>query len=241
MRNRSAVAAKPVNRSGTTFRVKREDQSLRTMAVANLRRAIFSQYFKPGQKLTERGLCELTGVSRSLMREVLRDLEAQGLIVNVPHRSPIVATVTLNDARDIYEVRSALEPMAAKLFVERATEDQIRQLIEIAERCGRAMKDKDVLEVTDALEDFYSALFAGAGNRTAAMLARTLHNKESLLRAITFQRQTSADAEQSLLHIKQIATAIKSRNGETAAATCLTQVRRSWKVALQLLDSFGEP
>jgi DNA-binding GntR family transcriptional regulator len=241
MSNRNAVARKVANRSGGIFRVKREDQSLRTMAVANLRRAILSQYFKPGQKLTERALCELTGVSRSLMREVLRDLEAHGLILNVPHRSPIVATITLNDARDIYEVRSALEPMAARLFVERATDQLIRQLAEIAERCSRAMKDNDVLQVIDALEDFYNTLFEGAGNRTAAMLARTLHNKASLLRAITFQRQTTADTEQSMLHIKQIATAIKSRNGEAAATACLTQVRRSWKVALQLLDSLIAP
>jgi len=223
-------------RPSAEFRVSREDQSLRSMAVTSLRRAIFSLHLKPGEKLTERGLCELTGVSRSLIREVLRDLEAHGLISNVPHKSPVVVTLTRDDARDIYEVRSALEPMAARVFVERATEAQVVQLEKMADRCGQAMANKDVLALTDALEAFYISLFDGAGNRTAAILARTLHSKEGLLRAITFQRQTDTDTKQSMTHIRQIAAAIRNRNADAAAAACLTQVRRSWKVAQQLLD-----
>jgi GntR family transcriptional regulator, trigonelline degradation regulator len=206
------------------------------MAVASLRRAIFSLHFKPGEKLTERALCELTGVSRSLMREVLRDLEAHGLISNVPHKSPVVAMVTRNDAREIYEVRSALEPMAARLFVERATHEQLAQLEAMVDRCRRAMGDKNVLALIDALEGFYSTLFAGAGNEIAAVLARTLYNKASLLRAITFQRQTARDTMRSMTHIAQIAEAVRKRDADAAAAACLTQVRRSWKVAMQLLD-----
>jgi len=220
---------------GIEFRVNREDQSLRAMAVASLRKAIFSGHFKPAEKLTERGLCELTGVSRSLMREVLRDLEAQGLIDNVPHKSPIVATLTRDDAREIYEVRSALEPMAAKLFAERATQEQIVNLDAMVDRCRRAMADKDVLGLIDGLEGFYNALFAGAGNKTAAMLARTLNNKASLVRAITFQQQTELDTRRSMSHIDQIAAALHNRNPDAAAAACLTQVKRSWKVAMQIL------
>jgi DNA-binding GntR family transcriptional regulator len=210
------------------------------MAVASLRKAIFSLHLKPGEKLTERSLCELTGVSRSLMREVLRDLEAQGLISNTPHKSPVVARLTRDDARDIYEVRSALEPMAAQLFVERATDDQAMQLGELAERCSRAMDDRDVLALIDALESFYNMLFEGAGNRTASLLARTLHSKASLLRAITFQRQTDDDTKQSMRHIKQIAAAIRARNGEAAAAACAMQVKRSKRVALQLLHRLDD-
>jgi DNA-binding GntR family transcriptional regulator len=98
------------------------------------------------------------------------------------------------------------------------------------------MDDSDVLALIDALEAFYIKLFDGASNRTAAVLARALHSKESLLRAITFQRRTDADTQQSMAHIRQIAAAIRNRNADAAAAACLTQVRRSWKVAQQLLD-----
>src|SRR5215470_14551053 len=237
-------AVKTTRRSGpggqvaatTKFRVRREGQSLRALTVSNLRRAIFSLHFKPGERLTEKALCELTGVSRALMREVLRDLEAQGLIENIPHRSPVVVTLARSDATEIYEVRSALEPMAARLFVERAKEEQVAELEKRFAECQRAMEANDVLAVTESLENFYSALFAGAGNRTAALLARTLHAKESLLRAITFQRQTTADTNQSINHLKHILTAIRNRDAKLAAQACIDQVNRSRRVAMKLIN-----
>src|SRR5215472_11886688 len=94
MSKRSRAAPKTAAWQARQFRVSREGQSLRSMTVASLRKAILSLHFKPGEKLTERELCELTGVSRPLMREALRDLEAQGLISNVPHRGPAVAMLT---------------------------------------------------------------------------------------------------------------------------------------------------
>jgi DNA-binding GntR family transcriptional regulator len=218
------------------FRVSRQGQSLRSMTVASLRKAILSLHLKPGDKLTERELCELTGVSRSLMREALRDLEAQGLISNVPHKGPAVAMLTRKDARDIYEVRSALEPMAAKLFVERATDEQIEELAGVADRCRQAMAARDVLTLIDALEGFYRALFTGAGNQMAAMLAGIVYSKAGLLRAITFQRQTGVDARRSMAHIARIAAAARGRDADATAAACLMQVRRSREVAMRLLE-----
>jgi DNA-binding GntR family transcriptional regulator len=206
------------------------------MTVASLRKAILSLHLKPGEKLTERELCELTGVSRPLMREALRDLEAQGLISNVPHRGPAVAMLTRDDARDIYEVRSALEPMAARLFVERATGGQVDELVAMASRCRQAMAQRNVLAVIDALEGFYKTLFTGAGNQMAAMLAGMLYSKAGLLRAVTFHRQTDLDAKRSMAHIARIATAVRSRDADAAAATCLMQVKRSRDVAMRLLD-----
>ena len=236
MSKRSRAAPKTPNWQARQFRVSREGQSLRSMTVASLRKAILSLHLKPGEKLTERELCELTGVSRPLMGEALRDLEAQGLISNVPHRGPAVAMLTRDDARDIYEVRSALEPMAARLFVERATDGQIEELVAMADRCRRAMAERNVLAVIDALEGFYKTLFTGAGNRMAALLAGMLYSKAGLLRAVTFQRQTDIDAKRSMTHIARIATAVRSRDAEAAAATCLMQVKRSRDVAMRLLD-----
>ena len=235
MSKRSRAAPKTPNWQARQFRVSREGQSLRSMTVASLRKAILSLHLKPGEKLTERELCELTGVSRPLMREALRDLEAQGLISNVPHRGPAVAMLTRDDARDIYEVRSALEPMAARLFVERATDGQIDELVAMADRCRQAMAQRNVLAVIDALEGFYKTLFTGAGNQMAAMLAGMLYSKAGLLRAVTFHRQTDLDAKRSMAHIARIATAVRSRDADAAAATCLMPVKRSRDVAMRLL------
>ena len=102
--------------------------SLREQVAAKLRNAIAMGQFRPGERLVERELCEMTGVSRTSVREALRELEGDGLITTVPHRGPSVAVVTLDQARSIYEVRAVLEALAAKLFAENATDDDIGAL-----------------------------------------------------------------------------------------------------------------
>jgi DNA-binding GntR family transcriptional regulator len=227
------------SRTKTSFLVDRVDSSLRSRAVASIRKAIFSLHYKPGERLTEKGLCELTGVSRSLMREALRDLQAQGLIQNLPHRGAVVVSLTRKDAQEIYELRSALEPMAARLFVERANREQIDGLKELADRCGEAMDSQDVLQVIESLERFYDAIFEGAGNRTAMLLLRTLQTKAGFLRALTFQQQQESDTRRSIAHIKRIAAAIKTHDAEAAAQACIAQVERSSKVAMRFLGDLG--
>jgi DNA-binding GntR family transcriptional regulator len=225
----------------TQFRVNRQDGSLRSRTVASLRQAIFSGRFKPGQRLTERELCEVTGVSRPLMREVLRDLAAEGLILNDPYKSPVVLTLDRNYARELYEIRSALEPMAAQLFVERASDDEIAQLERAVHEVENATQAKDAVALTTALDAFYQVLFEGSRNRTAAGLIRIIHVKVGYLRAMTFQRQTQKDARESIAHLKQIVRAIRSRDGDAAARACLKQVNRSCKVAMKLLPDAPAP
>ena len=103
------------------FRVERVAAPLRHSVTENIRYAIATGRFKGGERLPERELCELTGVSRTLIREALRQLESEGLIEVVPHRGPVVATLSADQARDIYEVRIQLEGLACKLFAEKAT------------------------------------------------------------------------------------------------------------------------
>ena len=91
------------------LRLQREDMSLRKRAEKALRDAILYGAFQPGQKLIERDLCEQLGVSRTLLREALQQLQAEGLITNVIHKGPSVAVITEEDAREIYEARQLIE------------------------------------------------------------------------------------------------------------------------------------
>jgi GntR family transcriptional regulator, trigonelline degradation regulator len=232
-----AGVGRPSKQVSGSFLVDRAGSSLRSRAVASVRRAIFSLYYKPGERLTEKGLCELTGVSRSLMREALRDLQAEGLIQNLPHRSPVVVSLTREDAQEIYELRSALDPLAARLFVARASDEQVEELRTLVASCEEAMESHDVLRVIDTLERFYTAIFEGAGNRTAILLVRALHTKAGLLRALTFQQQTHSDTGRSITLIKRIFLAIKEREAGAAAEACIAQVERSRKVAMNVLKT----
>ena len=88
--------------------------TVRAMVARKLREAIMSGTLKPGQRLVERELCELTGVSRPSIREALRLLEADGLVNTVPHRGPMVSTISLEEAKQLYAARAVLEGFAGR-------------------------------------------------------------------------------------------------------------------------------
>ena len=88
---------------------------LRRLVEDKLRGAIASGRFQPGQRLVERELCELVGVGRTSIREALRQLEAEGLVHSIPNRGPVVSTISVAEARELYAVRALLEGDAAEL------------------------------------------------------------------------------------------------------------------------------
>src|SRR5260370_8195304 len=98
------------------IKVTLEPIGLREKTTQVLREAILNLHFRPGQKLVERALCEGTGVSRTCIREALRHLEAEGLVSRLPNRGIIVAEVTPDETRQIYETRAVLEPPMAHHF-----------------------------------------------------------------------------------------------------------------------------
>ena len=93
---------------------------LRKQAEESLRKAILSGRYDAGERLKERQLMESLGVSRTLLREALRQIEAEGLVTLVPNRGPVVSVLSYEDAEEIYEVRGILESQACIGFVLRA-------------------------------------------------------------------------------------------------------------------------
>ena len=94
------------------LRIETPPATLREIALERMRRAIISGLFEPGARLVERTLCDQLGVSRSVIREVIRHLEAEGLVEMLAKQGPIVARLEWDDARQIYEIRAALEATA---------------------------------------------------------------------------------------------------------------------------------
>ena len=107
---------------GQRFRVHRIAAPLRHSVTESIRNAIAAGVFKAGARLPERDLCAMTGVSRTLVREALRQLESEGLINVIAHRGPVVSRVTPEQAEGIYQVRIELEGLASQLFAERASD-----------------------------------------------------------------------------------------------------------------------
>jgi len=110
--------------------------------------------FKPGQRLLEKELCRLTGVSRTSIRESLRQLEAEGLIKVIPNKGPVVATITLNEAIDLYQVRQVLEGLACRLFAERADPSQRLGPCRAVELLEEAVHKGDMRNLVDIKDKF---------------------------------------------------------------------------------------
>lgn len=206
---------------------------VRQQTLRNLRKAITEGRFQPGERLRERDLCRFTGVSRTSVREALRHLETEGLIIVVANKGPSVATVTLEEAKDIYQTRQMLEGLACQLFVERATSREIVGLVRKVELLEKLVYKGDLTDLIRAKNDFYDIILRGCRNKVVHSFIR------SLLDRITFLRLTSLSQPgrpfQSLGEIKRILDAIQRRDSYAARRACLDHVLKAEAVALQAL------
>jgi DNA-binding GntR family transcriptional regulator len=213
--------------------VRRESAPLRTQVVALLRDAIVGAEFRPGERLTERTLCERFEVSRTVVREALRQLESEGLVDMVPNRGPVVATLSAADAIALYEVREVLEALAGRAFAQRATGVQKATLKRRLKAFEVALDRGDLPTILAAKDAFYDALLEGAGNPVARATLRGIHARTSLLRGMTLQAPgRSAHTRRELRSITAAAT---SGDPAGAWAACESHVRAAAAVAMEQL------
>jgi DNA-binding GntR family transcriptional regulator len=187
---------------------------VREQVLDQLRDAIVHQRLEPGQRLIERELTEQTGVSRTTIREVLRELAAEGLVMTIPNKGTVVASVPLARAAELYEVRAVLESMAVRQFAANATTEDRRALRRALEGI-EAKADGPSSEALAAKKDFYDALFAGAGNQTIAEIVESLQTRVSFLRA-TSMAQPGRPA-QTVEEVRAIVDALEAGDAERAA------------------------
>lgn len=198
-------------------------QTVQAQAVRKLREAIVSGVFQPGDRLVEADLCQQLGVSRPSVREALRSLEAERLISIVPNKGPMIPILTLNEAREIYHVRTLLEGEAAALFAERATKDAIALMRQALDAFDLAVKTGDRLQQIVTTRQFYEQILAGCGNR---IIYEVL---ESLMARITFLRSKSMSlegrAQKSSKEMRAIFKAVAAKDPEAARAAAVAHVR----------------
>lgn len=206
---------------------------LRRRVIELLRQAILSFEYQPGERLVERDLCERLGVSRTVVREALRHLEAEGLVDIVPNRGPVVFSITYEDARALYEVREALESLAVMQCAERASDAQIDELVVALDRIERSYEGHGLAEELAAKEEFYEVLFAGSGNSVVGSTLRPLQARAHMLRGLSLQ--VPGRVHDSLTELRQMVEAIKRRDGEAAREFGSLHVRNAGAAALQQL------
>lgn len=219
--------------SGFSLRIDREEQSLTNKVGAALRKAIIDGEFEPGQRLVERTLCDLTGVSRTAIREALRTLEAEGLVVNVANHGPTVATITREQAEQIYTVREVLEVKAVELFLRRMQEDDLKALQATVEAMEQAYAARDIASVNTAKREFYDLLIRRCGNEIIQQVLAQLFAKIAILRQMTMGQ--SNRTVEAIGELRAVYEAIASRDEAAARKASLRHVKAAANVALSTL------
>jgi len=155
---------------------------VREHALEKLRSAISRGLYPPGMRLVERELCEALGVSRTSVREALRQLQAENLIEVGKRRNITVAVITSRDAEDIYLMREMLETLAVRRFVARGDEAAIRKLVGIHKNLRKVINKGDVRELAIMAGEFYETILMNSDSKVIADMARQLLTRVNYLR-----------------------------------------------------------
>lgn len=199
-----------------------DDGGVAPRAYELLREAIVEGRFAPGERLKETGLAEDFGLSRTPIREAIRRLEAEGLVVTQRNKGAVVRRTSRDEVADLYGLRMRLESYAAELAAERATETDLQTIGQTAEAFGQAVANwtPDDLECLRDLHgsnrQFHDGILAASRHQSlAVLLARTV-DLPLVFRALRLYRDT--ELERSDAFHRLILDAIRRRDGARAGA-----------------------
>ncbi|MEQ8293257.1 MAG: GntR family transcriptional regulator [Roseovarius sp.] len=181
--------------------------------IANqLRRDILRGKLAPGASIKERDNAAEMGVSRTPMREAIRILAQDGLVILRPARSPIVAQPTLREVEDNIEVLTSLEMLSGELAVERASDEQIREIVEAQSRMEQLYDELDMVDVFELDMEFHKTIVRAANNRVLAETHGAILARLWRARYLSASRKRSRD--RVLEQHNAIATGLCNRDVE---------------------------
>ena len=163
---------------GTDFEVTMNEYlPLRDVVFNTLRQAILRGELKPGERLMEIQLANKLGVSRTPIREAIRKLELEGLVLMIPRKGAEVAQITEKNMQDVLEVRKALEELSVQLACERITAEQVEEMKMAAEDFRKVLKSGDVTKIAEADVKFHDIIFAATNNQRLITLLNNLREQ----------------------------------------------------------------
>ena len=150
---------------------------LRDVVFNTLRQAILKGELKPGERLMEIALAQKLGVSRTPIREAMRKLELEGLVVMIPRRGAQVANITEKDLNDVLEVRIALENMATEKACTRMTEEEMGKLWLAAKEFERMISDGNLVRLAEADVAFHEIIYRASDNKRLNQVLNNLREQ----------------------------------------------------------------
>lgn len=197
--------------------------------IRKLREAIMSGHFKPGERLVETDLCEQLQISRTSLREAIRVLSSEKLVVLVPNKGPSVAEISWEEATQIYHVRKMLEGELAAQAARNISDEEIEKMQRALADFDRAVKSEDAPLRISATTNFYDALIRGSGNQ---IIGDLIHNLQARINFLRVQTMSSPGrAKNSNRELKKIGEAIAKHDVRAARAAAVDHVEAACQEA----------
>ena len=207
---------------------------LRDVVFNTLRQAILRGELKPGERLMEIQLANKLGVSRTPIREAIRKLELEGLVLMIPRKGAEVAEITEKSLRDVLEVRRAMEELAVQLACEKITKEEIRELERVAKEFQQVVNSSDITEIAEVDVCFHDIIYTATDNQKLIQLLNNLREQMYRYRVEYLKRdgvfpQLIAEHEAIIRHIenneKEKATEVMCRHIDNQVETVIDVIR----------------
>lgn len=200
-------------------------KTLADWAAAQLRELIISGQIAPGQRIYEQDLAERMGISRTPVREALRHLHREGLVCVAPNRETVVTTYTAHDVREIYQVRAALEGMAARLAAGLRDEQAVARLFELYAMMKEVVAAGGTREAyTDVDLQFHDVILRSAGNHRLSEAVLRLRSQTRRYLLFSLRHWDPAGMSMNLSEHLAIAEMIRAREPDLAEERMRTHI-----------------
>ena len=187
-----------------------------------LRRDILSGRYQKGDALTEMGVADELNVSRTPVREALRQLEQEELVAIRPNRGAVVVGIEKMDFQDIYYIRSLIEGIAAERAANTASDEDIRALEERVELMEFYLEKKNYEKMLEMDDSFHHMLYELSGSRMLARILKELHIYAAMIRQASMRQE--GRAEHTVREHRAIYEAIAQHDGATAKACAIAHI-----------------
>lgn len=220
---------------GELGRINFEPAPLRMRIIDSMRRAIEQGVLKPGDRLVEKDLCDQLGVSRTSLREALRELESEGVIAQLGARGLTVVRINHRDAENIYRIRADLEALIFEQFLENADDTALHRAEYMCGRVIDAYRSSEFAPIVDAKREFYDFICEIARNRVALELLHRLTLRTAQLRSKSVVR--AERQAQSIEEMKALRDALLARDVDRARDIARAHVDNAALSALPFVDA----
>lgn len=212
---------------------------LRDVVFNTLRQAILKGELKPGERLMEIALAERLGVSRTPIREAMRKLELEGLVVMIPRRGAQVANITEKDLNDVLEVRIALENLSIEKACQYMTEEQMDELKAAALKFERSIGGHNPVRLAEADEAFHEVIYKASDNRR---LKQVLNNLREQIYRYRVEYLKEEETRNLLVREHQeLCSAIRARDVKRAQEISFRHIENQRQAIIRSIEAEQEP